>query len=389
MISNDILKKKILEKCLVTDFQNSKQNILSNYCVLDNGTKTKNVSLPYLDVKALRGQIDPTIKTDGIKISKGDFALLVDGENSGEVFQMPCEGYLGSTLKKLTFLNDVNETYVKYFIDLNKNLLKNNKTGSAIPHLNKKLFANLDIYVPPLEEQKDIVAKIEELFDLIDRKSQNDIEKEKLKEVLKERILDSAIHGTLVENDLSLKPVEVESIEENIPFEIPINWKWCKYQNIGISNIGLTYSLDNVCDDGIIVLRSSNIQNGKIDFKDIVRVNSKINDNLYVKENDILVCARNGSKRLVGKSCLIENSKERMTYGAFMTIFRTNFYKYVYWFMQSKNYYNQLSENTNTMTINQITQKKLNSLILPLPPIEEQYRIVEKIEECFKLIEQL
>ena len=207
-------------------------------------------------------------------------------------------------------------------------------------------------------------------------------------ELLKEKILDCAIRGTLVENDEKISPLN--EIRENVGlFDIPKNWIWCRYENIGNSGIGLTYRPDNINDDGMIVLRSSNIQDGKLDLKDIVRVGCKVNDNIIVKENDILICARNGSKRLVGKSCLLNNMTESMTYGAFMTIFRTSYYKYVYWFMQSKCYYNQLSENTNTMTINQVTQKKLNSLLIPLPPLEEQHRIVEKIEQCFELIEQL
>lgn len=262
-------------------------------------------------------------------------------------------------------------------------------TGAAIPQITvKQLNKNL-VPVPPLEEQEKIVKKIEELFELIDKKEKNDQEKEKLKTLLKEKILDSAIRGQLVENDLSLPVIDVEEIKDNIPFEIPNNWRWCYYENIGYSGIGLTYKPDNITNNGMIVLRSSNIQNGKLDLKDIVRVDCKVNDNIIVNENDILICARNGSKRLIGKSCLLNNLSEKMTYGAFMTIFRTPYYKYVYWFMQSKYYYNQLYENTNTMTINQITQKKLKSLLLPIPPLEQQKRIVEKIEKCFELIEQL
>ena len=262
-------------------------------------------------------------------------------------------------------------------------------TGAAIPQITvKQLNKNL-VPLPPLEEQEKIVKKIEELFELIDKKEKNNKEKEKLKTLLKEKILDSAIHGKLVENDLSLPAIDIEEIKENIPFDIPSNWKWCFYKNIGDSGIGLTYKPSNINNTGMIVLRSSNIQEGKLDLKDIVRVDCKVKDNIIARENDILICARNGSKRLIGKSCLLKNLNEKMTYGAFMTIFRTPYYRYVYWFMQSKHYYNQLHENTNTMTINQITQKKLGSLLVPIPPLEQQKKIVEKIEECFKLIEQL
>lgn len=292
------------------------------------------------------------------------------------------------------FIIKYNEKYsdvvfLKWCLEYYTDIFKKMTSGSAMKFVSKKKLLNTLFPVPPLEEQEKIVKKIEELFQLIDKKEKNDKEKEKLKILLKEKILDSAIHGELVENDLSLPTVDVEEIKEDIPFEIPNNWKWCCYKKIGVSGIGLTYKPDNINDKGMIVLRSSNIQDGKLDLKDIIRVSCEVKDNIIVNENDILICARNGSKRLIGKSCLLENLSEKMTYGAFMTIFRTPYYKYVYWFMQSKHYYNQLHENTNTMTINQITQNKLGSLLIPIPPLEQQKKIVEKIEKCFELIEQL
>lgn len=324
----------------------------------------------------------------------GGELILSNVGSIGKIFIVPkldSKMTLAPNSVMIRFVDDEHRDYIYYFLlspQGYKEIL-NITTGTAVKKFNKTDLKKILIPLPPLREQREIVDKIEELFELIDKKEKNDQEKEKLKEILKDKILDSAIHGKLVDNNLDLETIAEEETKDEVPFEIPSNWKWCNYSEIGYSGIGLTYKPENISNDGIIVLRSSNIQNGKIDFKDIVRVNCKVNDNIMVKENDILICARNGSKRLVGKSCLLNNLSENMTYGAFMTIFRTPYYKYLYWFMQSKAYYNQLYENTNTMTINQITQKKLNSLIVPVPPLEEQKKIVEKIESLFELIEQL
>ena len=180
---------------------------------------------------------------------------------------------------------------------------------------------------------------------------------------------------------------EVKCIDEEIPFEIPNGWEWARIKNVSQSYIGLTYKPQDINKKGIIVLRSSNIKDGKVVLQDIVRVTKDISDKLLVKENDIIICARNGSQKLVGKSALIGKLIEPITFGAFMAICKTSLYKYAYLFLQSDYFFSQLKKVSGTTTINQLTQDNLNSFLLPIPPFAEQQRIVEKIEELIPHIE--
>ena len=93
----------------------------------------------------------------------------MDGENSGEVFTVPCDGYMGSTFKKLWVSSVMNLQYVLYFIQFYKDLLRNSKKGAAIPHLNKELFYSLLIGIPPLSEQQRIVNSIQNIFRCIEK----------------------------------------------------------------------------------------------------------------------------------------------------------------------------------------------------------------------------
>ena len=142
---------------------------LKNLLQLDNGTKQQNEHLIYWDAKTLRGIKDAEFKEKGNKVHSKDTVILVDGENSGELFIIPHDGYMGSTFKKIHYLEAGSKKYIDLYIDSKKELLKNSKTGSAIPHLNKTLFKELIVALPPIQEQKRISSKITQIFSQINR----------------------------------------------------------------------------------------------------------------------------------------------------------------------------------------------------------------------------
>ena len=138
---------------------------LNAVCQLTDGLKTIGKQC-LLDAKYLRGKCSETIVEQGKLVYKGDNIMLVDGENSGEVFIVPQDGYMGSTFKQLWISSQMYEPYVLAFIQFYKETLRNSKKGAAIPHLNKELFYGLIIGIPPLQEQRIIVQKIEQLMQL-------------------------------------------------------------------------------------------------------------------------------------------------------------------------------------------------------------------------------
>jgi len=139
---------------------------LNAVCQLTDGLKTIGKQC-LLDAKYLRGKSSETIAEQGKLVYKGDNIMLVDGENSGEVFIVPQDGYMGSTFKQLWISSSMYEPYVLAFIQFYKETLRNSKKGAAIPHLNKELFYGLIIGIPPLQEQRRIVQKIEQLMQLL------------------------------------------------------------------------------------------------------------------------------------------------------------------------------------------------------------------------------
>lgn len=221
---------------------------------------------------------------------------------------------------------------------------------------------------------------------------------------IRDRILLLALKGELVEqkpqdapasdliNELCKKiadkSFEPDFSEDEVPYNVPSSWSWCRLSDIGSTNIGLTYHPEDVTENGIIVARSSNIVNGKMDYSDLVKVSCNIRENQYLNNNDILICARNGSKALVGKCAIYEGASQTIAFGAFMAVFRTPLFRYVYYYFNTDVFKrNFISDDSKQ--INQVTQNILKQSLIPVPPLEEQERIVERIEAIFEILDKI
>jgi restriction endonuclease S subunit len=230
---------------------------------------------------------------------------------------------------------------------------------------------------------------------------------------LREMILQLAVMGKLVPQDPNDEPAHVllqkiaqekaqllkegkikkqkplpEISEDEKPFDLPNGWEWVRLGDIGETNIGLTYSPKDISDIGTPVLRANNIRNGKLDLTDLVRVNRAIKNRVIVQEGDLLICARSGSKALVGKTAQITGLSEEMAFGAFMAIFRSRINNYLLYFINST-LFRKMIDEVNTTTINQITQNNLKTTIFPFPPLSEQHRIVSRVDELMALCDEL
>ena len=161
IISDNGHYQKLPEGWVITPMQ--------TLCALVDGEKQNGIERINLDVKYLRGEREAKVLTSGKYTAAKTLLILVDGENSGEVFRAPVDGYQGSTFKQLSIHEEMYTDYVLQVINLHRKTLRENKVGSAIPHLNKKLFKTINVPIPPYEEQKRIVNAINQTFTILDK----------------------------------------------------------------------------------------------------------------------------------------------------------------------------------------------------------------------------
>lgn len=313
------------------------------------------------------------------KIKSGDILLVKDGATIGKMGI--AQDFVGKMAvnEHVYLLRANNETEQKflYYLLISpeiQSLISLETRGSAQGGLNTTFTSNIFNTFPPKKEQKKIDKFLDDKVELIDEIVKK---KKKLIELLKEKrtaIINQAVTKGL-DSNVEMKYSGVEWIGK-----IPNNWKVQKLKFFGNAIIGLTYSPDDIADEsGTLVLRSSNIQNGKIKLEDNVYVNKKISNKLTTKKGDILICSRNGSRKLIGKNACIDEISEGLSFGAFMTIFRTKHWQFISYFLKSNVFMSQLS-TTLTSTINQLTINNLNNIVAAIPSDTEQEKITEYLK---------
>lgn len=235
---------------------------------------------------------------------------------------------------------------------------------------------NMMIPLPPKTEQiiiaKFLNFKTEKINRFIKKKKQLI----KLLKEQKEAIINQAVTK-------GVKP-NIPIVDSGVEWlgDIPANWEVKRMKYLGEAIIGLTYSPTEMVDkgEGTLVLRSSNVQNGKITYDDCVYVTTEIPNKKRTKKGDILICSRNGSIKLVGKNALIDEKASNESFGAFMTIFRSKNYEYLHYFFNSSSFKAQ-SGLFSTSTINQLTTGILNNIIISIPKtLDEQLEVVNYIK---------
>ncbi len=229
---------------------------------------------------------------------------------------------------------------------------------------------------PPLPEQTAIANYLDAKTEQINRFI---AKKEKLIALLKEQ--KQAVINKAVTKGIKLNVPMKDSGVEWLG-DIPSHWKVIKLKYIANAIIGVTYSPNDIVDEqkGILVLRSSNIQNGKLSFLDNVFIKKEISQKLLTQKGDILLCARNGSADLIGKNVCIDDSAVGLTFGAFMTIVRSKYWSYLSWFFNSSIFKSQTGLFA-TSTINQLTSDTLNNLKIAFPTdSSEREEIIKTLE---------
>ncbi|EGF3200306.1 restriction endonuclease subunit S [Campylobacter upsaliensis] len=236
-------------------------------------------------------------------------------------------------------------------------------------------FKKMFLPTPPLQEQKEIA----EFLDKKCEKIQNYInKKQKLITLLQEKkqaLINQAVTKGLNPN-IEFKNSDIEYLGL-----IPHHWEVVKVKYIATTNIGLVYDSSEIATNenvGYPVLRANNIQNGKIDYKDVIYVAKKIDDKQLAISGDLLMCVRNGSENLLGKTAKIENNN--FSFGAFTAIIRSDLNNYLYWIFQTEMLKKSISSFIVSIGIGQISQDDIKNFKIPLPPLQEQKEIAEFLD---------
>lgn len=351
------------------------QTTLGELCILDNGVKVHGEKLPLLDVKYLRGKKEAEYLDSGVVLNDGQYAILVDGENSGEVFRIHETGYMGSTFKRLLCPDDRLLNYLLYILKFNQKNFRENKKGSAIPHLDKKLFKELSINLPPLVEQERIVAKIEELFAGIAAGVEN------LKAVKNQIAL---YRQSVLKSAFDFDASTFSALKNLIDKVRYGTSKKCSTE-------------ENVNSMPVYRIPNIDFKKGILDKTDLkfASFDDSEKSSLMLKSGDILIIRSNGSLNLVGRAALVYNTDTNGLYAGYLMRLRIKdteklLPKFLLHFLNSGKARAYIEEKAkSTSGVNNINSEEISDLQIPVPTLAEQERIVAEIESRFERADAL
>lgn len=376
---------------------------------------------------------NPTEKMLSSKIIKGDMLMCLSSQSDnpeplGKTAIYRSETYALLNQRVLKFRPYIDELTLYLYYTINSFYFWYNVShqGGGSAQANLKLNHVLDMLIPlpPLAEQKRIVAKIEELLPKVEEygKAQESLNKlnEELPEKLKKSILQEAIEGRLVPQDPNDEPAsvlldkiraekkrlvkegklkkkdleETPISEDEIPFEIPESWEWVRLETLVTLISGTSYQKGDVKKEGIRILRGGNIQNYQLFLydDDVFIPNSFKDVDKNIKLGDVIIVGSTGSRQVIGKPAFIKQTYPDCQIGAFLRIIRPLFdffVPYIHLFFNSEYYRDNIRNKVKGTNIYNIKGEYLGQMLFPLPPLAEQKRIVSKIEELFHEIDKL
>ena len=372
-------------------------------------------------ISATAEKIKPSGVSKSRMVHAGDF-LLTNSMSFGRPYILKVDGCIHDGWLVISQTKEVfDQDYLYWLLSSNYAYMQfcGKVSGAVVKNLNSDKVANSVFPLPPLAEQKRIVAKIEELLPLIDRYEQAWSRLEEFNKRfpvdMQKSILQMAIQGKLVpqlpeegtgeelfqqiqaENQALIKAGKIkkekplpEITEDELPFDIPENWRWVRWGDLSQS-IQYGYNAPAQEKGRIKMVRISDIQDGNVLWDTVPYCDIKENEipTYLLGANDILFARTGGT---VGKSYLVKEVPEEAIYAGYLI--RTQYSsllcpEYMKYFMESQLYWDQLRNGTIATAQPNCNGKTLSKMVLPLPPLAEQKRIVAKLEEILPLCERL
>ena len=363
-------------------------------------SKQKNKVYDYYGAAGVIDKVDNYLFDECLLLIGEDGANLLS-RNKNNAFLADGKYWVNNHAHVLDTIDKFILSYVAIVINSMK--LDDYITGSAQPKLSQDNLNKIPIFLPPLNEQKRIMTELERWFALIDQIDQGKVDLQETIKQTKSKILDLAIHGKLVPQDPNDEPA-IELLTRINPDFTPCDnghsrkfpQSWCSVTVNDVCSIigGVSYNKADIQDTGIRVLRGGNIQNGKIIdcFDDVFIPLSYQNNDNQVQHGDIIVVASTGSQTLIGKTGFADRDIPKTQIGAFLRIVRPKqkaLSPYIRLIFQTDDYKGYIRNVAKGSNINNVKNAHLQNYHIYLPPLEEQQRIVQKIEALFSVFDNV